>query len=134
MTKFRATSDQVGEVAAAMHGEHGRTRRFRPRRHGDRRPEMGCLLVMMGAFFPRLAVLFIWLARPAYFNAALNSTLIALAGIIFVPFTTLTYVLLWKPTGLDGLDFLWLGLALVIDLFGAASSAYSSRRTAAYRA
>src|SRR5689334_8290924 len=47
---------------------------------------MGCLLVMLGAFFPRLAVLFIWLARPIYFDAAINSFIIALLGILFVPF------------------------------------------------
>jgi hypothetical protein len=88
---------------------------------------MGCLLVMLGAFFPRLAVLFIWLARPAYFDAAINSFVIALLGILFLPFTTLTYVLLWKPTGLDGLDLVWLGLAFLLDVFGAATSAYGNR-------
>jgi len=88
---------------------------------------MGCLLVMMGAFFPRLAVLFIWLARPVYFNAAFNSALIALLGIFFLPFTTLTYVLLWQPTGLQGADFLWLALAFVIDIVSAGSSAYGNR-------
>ena len=88
---------------------------------------MGCLLVMMGAFFPRLAVLFIWLARPVYFDAAINSALIAILGILFLPFTTLTYVLLWQPTGLAGFDFVWLGLAFLIDLVGASASAYANR-------
>ena len=58
---------------------------------------MGCLFVMFAAFFPRLAVLFIWLARPAFFEAALGSALVALLGILFLPFTTLMYVLLWTP-------------------------------------
>ena len=49
---------------------------------------MGCLFALFGAFFPRLAVLFIWLARPALFNAAL-SPLFAILGIFFLPFTTL---------------------------------------------
>ena len=38
---------------------------------------MGCLLVMLGAFFPRLGVFFIWLARPALFEAAIPSALVA---------------------------------------------------------
>jgi hypothetical protein len=88
---------------------------------------MGCLLVMLGAFFPRLGVLFIWLARPAYFNAAFNSGLIALIGILFVPFTTLTYALLWSPSGLSGGDFLWLALAFGIDVLGAGASAWGNR-------
>ena len=88
---------------------------------------MGCLLVMLGAFFPRLGVLFIWLARPVYFNNAFNSGLIALIGILFVPFTTLTYALLWSPSGLSGTDFLWLILAFGIDVFSAGSSAWGNR-------
>jgi hypothetical protein len=31
------------------------------------------------------------------------------------------YALLWKPTGLTGFDFVWLVLALLIDLGGAAA-------------
>jgi len=88
---------------------------------------VGCLFALFGAFFPRLAVLFIWLARPALFNAAL-SPLFAILGIFFLPFTTLFYVLLWNPaTGIAGFDWLWLGLAFLIDLGSAASSAYSNK-------
>jgi hypothetical protein len=88
---------------------------------------MGCLFVMFGAFFPRLAVLFIWLARPAMFEAALGSAAIALLGILFLPFTTLMYVLLWTPAGLSGFDWVWLFLAFVIDVGGLASSGYANR-------
>ncbi len=92
---------------------------------------MGCLFVVFASFFPRLAVLFIWLARPALFNAAIGP-LFAILGIIFLPFTTLMYVVLWNPaTGLAGFDWLWLGLALLIDLGGMASSAYANRDRAA---
>ena len=61
---------------------------------------MGCLLVMLGAFFPRLGVRLRGLARPALFEAAIPSTLVAGVGIIFFPLTTLMYVLLWAPGGL----------------------------------
>lgn len=87
---------------------------------------MGCLLVLFGGLFPRLAVLFIWIARPAIFNAALDP-LWALLGIIFLPFTTLMYVLLWSATGLTGLDWLWLALAFIIDISSAGASAYGNR-------
>jgi hypothetical protein len=78
---------------------------------------MGCLLALIAILSPRFGVFLIWLARPGLFDAAF-SPLFALLGIIFVPFTTLMYALLWKPTGMEGLDFLWLGLALVIDIGG----------------
>ena len=89
---------------------------------------MGCLLVMFGAFFPRLAVIFIWLARPIYFEQAIGSAFVALIGILILPFTTLTYVLLWTSSGLSGWDFLWLFLALLIDLGVLGSSARGGYR------
>ena len=88
---------------------------------------MGCLLVMFGAFFPRLAVLFIWIARPLLFEQALGSALVAVIGILFLPFTTLTYVLLWSATGLAGWDWLWVFLAFLIDIGALGASTWSNR-------
>ena len=82
---------------------------------------MGCFFGLLGAIFPRLGVLIVWLARPALFDAAL-SPLFAILGIIFVPFTTLIYVLLWTPSGFQGLDWLWIGLAFLVVLSGVAGS------------
>ena len=71
-------------------------------------------------------------SADAMFEAALGSFLVALLGIIFLPFTTLMYVLLWSPTGLTGWDWLWLLLAFLIDLGGIGSSAYSNRDRVPY--
>ena len=85
---------------------------------------MGCLFAIFAGLFPRLGVLFIWLARPAYFSAAFGGFwLWPLLGVIFLPFTTLMYVLLWSPgVGLVGLDWIWLLLAIVLDLGGFGST------------
>jgi hypothetical protein len=91
---------------------------------------MGCLFVMFGAFFPRIAVLLIWLARPVMFEAALGSAFVAILGILFLPFTTLMYVLLWTSAGLSGFDWVWVFLAFLIDLGGLTSSAYANRERA----
>ena len=89
---------------------------------------MGCLFVTFGAFFPRLAVLFIWLARPGMFEAAIGSALVALLGIIFLPFTTLLYVFMWTPAiGLQGFDWFWLVLAVLLDISHAVGSRYANR-------
>jgi hypothetical protein len=88
---------------------------------------VGCLLVLFGSFFPRLAVLFIWLARPGMFEAAIGSALVALLGIIFLPFTTLVYVVLWTPAGLTGLDWLWVFLAFLLDITALGGSGYGNR-------
>jgi hypothetical protein len=82
---------------------------------------------MLGAFFPRIALLLIWLARPLYFSQAIGP-IVAIAGIIFAPFTTLMYVLLWNPnTGIQGFDWIWLGLAFLIDLAGYGTSVWGNR-------
>jgi hypothetical protein len=89
---------------------------------------MGCFFAMFAAFFPRLATLFIWLARPGYFNAAFGGSWFwPLLGILFLPFTTLMYVLLWSGAGIVGWDWLWLGLAVVLDITHYVGSAYGGR-------
>ena len=54
----------------------------------------GCLFGMFAAFAPRLAFLFFWIARPVQVNAAFNDFIFPCLGIIFLPFTTLMWVLL----------------------------------------
>src|SRR2546421_9284386 len=89
---------------------------------------MGCLFVIFAGAFPRLAVLFIWLARPALFGAAFGGAwLWPLLGVIFLPLTTLMYVLLWGPNGIVGFDWFWLALAFILDIGGMASSGYANR-------
>lgn len=89
---------------------------------------MPCLFAMFAGLFPRLGSLFIWLARPALFNAAFNgSWLLPILGIIFLPFTTLMYVILWGPSGLRGGDWIWIVLAVIIDIMHYTSTVYSNR-------
>ncbi len=71
---------------------------------------MPCLFAMFAGFFPRLGTLFIWIARPVMFNAAFGgSWLWPILGIIFLPFTTLMYVILLDAG--DRVDHLGLVLA-----------------------
>jgi hypothetical protein len=79
----------------------------------------GCLFGMFAAFAPRLAFLFYWIARPAVVNAAFNTFIFPCLGLIFLPFTTLMWVLLYTPgIGITGFDWLWIALAVVLDLYG----------------
>ena len=78
---------------------------------------MGCLFALFGGLFPRLALLILWIARPALVDAAFNTFILPLLGIIFFPFTTLIYVIVYVPgVGLTGLGFFWVILALLLDL------------------
>jgi len=90
---------------------------------------MGCLFAVFAGAFPRLADLFLWLARPALFLAPFGgSWLWPVLGIIFLPFTTLMYVVMWSPvTGLYGWDWLWLGMAVLLDISSMAANVRANR-------
>jgi hypothetical protein len=91
---------------------------------------MPCLFAMIAGIFPRLGTIIIWIARPALFNAAFNTWIWPVLGIIFLPFTTLMYVILWSPgIGLSGWDWFWLIMAVVIDLMHWSSTAYQNRNS-----
>jgi hypothetical protein len=77
--------------------------------------------------FPRLALLIVWIARPGLVGAAFNTFLLPLLGIIFLPFATLIFVLLYTPgVGLVGLDWFWVILAVLLDI-GHWSAGYTQR-------
>ena len=89
---------------------------------------MGCLFALFAGGAPRLAFLFLWIARPILVSAAFRTWFWPLLGLIFLPFTTLMYVILWSPgVGIWGWDWFWLVLAVLLDLGGMGASAYSNR-------
>jgi hypothetical protein len=78
---------------------------------------MGCLFALLGGLFPRLALLILWIARPARVDAAFDGWLLPVLGIIFLPFATLIYVLLYTPgRGVTGWDWFWVVLAAILDI------------------
>jgi hypothetical protein len=88
---------------------------------------MGCLLAMFAGVFPRMGLLIVWIARPNMVDAAFDTWIWPLLGIIFLPFATLIYVILWQVGGLEGWDWFWVVLAAVLDLSHWGTS-YSQRR------
>jgi hypothetical protein len=88
---------------------------------------MGCLFALFAGVFPRLALLIVWIARPALVGAAFNTFLLPLLGIIFLPFATLIYVLLYTPgVGLTGFEWFWVLLAALFDI-GHWAASYTQR-------
>jgi uncharacterized membrane protein len=77
---------------------------------------MGCLLAMFAGVFPRLALLFVWIARPKMVDAAFDTWILPILGIIFLPFATLMYVILWRAGGLSDSDWIWIVLAGLLDI------------------
>jgi hypothetical protein len=76
---------------------------------------MCCFFTALVFLGPRAAVLVWWLINPLRFNIAFNTIILPILGIIFLPWTTLMYLLVF-PGGIVGFDWLWLGLGVVADI------------------
>lgn len=87
---------------------------------------MCCLFTTLVLIGPRAAILVWWLMNPVRWNLAFSSFLWTLLGFLFVPWTTLAYVLVF-PGGVNGFDWIWLGLGLLADLGSYSGGAYSNR-------
>jgi hypothetical protein len=87
----------------------------------------GCLTAVVSSF-SRIMLLFAWLARPVMMDRAFGSFIIPCLGFLFLPFTTLMYVFLVQGGGgLQGLDWLWLLLAVVLDVASVAGAGAANR-------
>ena len=76
----------------------------------------GCLTAFISSF-SRIMLLMVWISRPAMMNATFNTFILPCLGFMFLPFTTLMYVFLKQGVGtIQGLDWLWLFLAVILDL------------------
>ena len=94
---------------------------------------MCCFFTTLLFFGPRLAFLIYWLVWPVRVMAVLNTWIWPLLGLIFLPWTTLMYVIVATPGfGLVGLDWLWMGLALLADIAGYAGGARNRGRVPGY--
>ncbi len=88
---------------------------------------MPCLFAMFAGLFPRLGTIFIWIARPVFFNTAFKGSWFwPVLGIIFLPFTTLMYVILFPIA--SGWDWFWLIMAVLIDVGHWTTTAYQNRK------
>jgi hypothetical protein len=82
---------------------------------------MGCLIVLMALIGPRVALLFTWIFTNLV-DRAFEGILLPLLGLIFLPWTTFLYVLVYNPV--EGVSFLgWvivvLGVLLDLGSYGA---------------
>jgi hypothetical protein len=89
---------------------------------------MCCILAAFLIVGARGVLFLIWLFQPVRFDVAFNgvSFLVPLLGFLFLPWTTLMYVLV-APGGIDTVDAFALVLAVVIDLGSYASGGISGR-------
>ena len=77
----------------------------------------GCLLAFAAAAVPRLVLILAWMFSPRW-ELAFNNWYWSLLGIIFVPYTTIMYLLAWSPgAGIVGWDWMWIVLGVLLDIW-----------------
>ncbi len=87
---------------------------------------MCCLAAVLLILGPRFGLFLWWLADPVRWNAAFDTVVWPLLGFLFVPWTTLMFLVVF-PGGLDTLDWVGLGIAFLADIFSYGGGGYSSR-------
>jgi hypothetical protein len=75
----------------------------------------GCLLAMALAFAPRLMLILAWIFSERW-DRVWDGWVLPLLGIIFLPYTTIMYMLVWTPNGIEGWDWMWIGLGVLLDI------------------
>ena len=86
-----------------------------------------CLVIFALIFSPRVVMVLWWLLDMARWAATFDTVLLPILGFLLVPWTTLMYVLV-APGGVSGFDWVWLGIAVLIDLGALGGGAARRRR------
>jgi hypothetical protein len=86
---------------------------------------MCCALLLASGLGPRLALALVWIFGNRV-ELAFDTWVWPLLGLIFLPWTTLFYVLMWSAAGgVSGAEWILVGLGFVFDLMTySARSAY----------
>ena len=86
---------------------------------------MCCFITTLMLLGPRFAFVIYWLIYPLKVNLAFNSFILPFLGFIFLPFTTLMYVIIFPMGG--WWMWLWLGFAFLADMSMYSGGAYGNR-------
>lgn len=90
---------------------------------------MGCLFLLIMMVSPRLGIVFLW-AFTNYVQRSFDTWIWPALGLVFLPWTTLLYILVAAPAG--GITFwgwLFVALGLLSDI-GSHMNTYASRNQA----
>jgi hypothetical protein len=90
-----------------------------------------CLVVLLGALLPRVTLVFLWLLTE--WTSVLHPWWLGFLGFLFLPYTTLAYVLIHHYSGTVSVDnmvhLILMIVAIVVDLgaWGGSSRARRAR-------
>lgn len=89
---------------------------------------MCCAFLTLVLLGPRVLNVFLWLFWPQFTRAFQNEFLVPLLGIIFLPWTTLMFVLVWTPLGLTPFAWFMIGFGFFFDIMNWLGGGWSNRR------
>ena len=93
----------------------------------------GCLIGVAIAAAPRLVLILAWIFSDRWPTVWGGTWLLPLLGIVFLPYTTVMYMLAWNPvTGIAGFDWFWIFLGVILDLMKWATIANNRRGIPGY--
>ena len=87
---------------------------------------MCCVLTVLLFLGPRATILVWYLLQRARWHAAFDTFIWPLLGSLFMPWTTLAYVLA-APRGVHGLEWVLMVIAVLVDLGSYAGGGYGNR-------
>ena len=80
---------------------------------------MPCLIALFALIGPRVALVFTAIFSDMITRAT-DSIVVAFLGFLFLPWTTLAYVVMYdvggRPRGVEGIEWFLVGIAFVADL------------------
>ena len=93
---------------------------------------MPCLVAILALFFPRIAIILVWLFST-YLHQAYVTVIWPVLGLLFMPLTTLAYAFAWHSGGgsVHGFGLFVVIIAVLLDLgiLGGSASTRKAKRT-----
>ena len=87
---------------------------------------MCCMMTTIVLLFPRGLGAIWWILNPTLWRDAFSSRLWPVVGLMFLPWLTMAYV--WvSPDGVNGLEWLVVGLGLLVDIVSYTGGGYGNR-------
>ena len=87
---------------------------------------MCCLFTTLVLLGPRIGGALWWIFQPLRWEVAFSSFIWPVLGLIFLPWTTIMYVAV-SPAGITGFDWVWIILAVIVDIGSYSGGAYGNR-------
>jgi hypothetical protein len=80
-----------------------------------------CAVLLAFGLGPRIALVLVWIFGERI-DHAFDSWFVPLLGLLLLPWTTLMYVIVWSPGGVDGGEWILVALGVALDI-----ASYSAR-------